>query len=32
MSEEGIEHRTSHALGNHLTDCAMANVTRTTLS
>jgi hypothetical protein len=29
MSEEGIEPWTSHALGNHLTDCAIAYVTRT---
>jgi hypothetical protein len=29
MSKEGMEPRTSHALGNHLTDCAIAGVTRT---
>jgi hypothetical protein len=28
MSEAGIEPSTSHALENHLTDCASANVTR----
>jgi hypothetical protein len=30
MSKEGIEPRTSHALGYHLSDCAIADVTRTT--
>jgi hypothetical protein len=29
MSKKGIEHRTPHAFGNHLTDCAIADVTRT---
>jgi hypothetical protein len=29
MSKEGIEPPTSHALGNHLIDCAIADVTRT---
>jgi hypothetical protein len=29
MSKEGIEPRTSHTQSNHLTDCAIADVTRT---
>jgi hypothetical protein len=29
MSKEGIEPWTSHAFGNHLTDCAIADVTST---
>jgi hypothetical protein len=31
MSKEGIELRSSHTLGNHLTDCAIADVTRTNI-
>jgi hypothetical protein len=31
MSKEGIEPRTSQTLGNHLTDCAIAEVTRTNI-
>jgi hypothetical protein len=31
MSKEGIEPRTSHTYGNHLTDFAIADVTRTNI-